>query len=259
MDDQAFWPEAFTSALDQPGGESSYRSSGINVWIAMDDMPREYGGSMAVAPGSHKAAWRYDAYRAIGQNRSTDINPSKEEMFELFAGGPPKNNSCNMPQSDPELRKTIEATKVVFDIRKGDVLFADRLLFHRTMEMTDEGRNVFGKVSKNALQRYSIRYVPGSARLPSGFNVEASILTNPKNEGRTLNEVAGNADNGGAVWYPQVWPTLEENIEEGLNYMGRTLYSQGRALQAHVMAEIFGKAMRESPEAAETTDDATAM
>ena len=196
---------------------------------------------MAVAPGSHLASWRHDAYRAIGQNRSIDVHLTKEEVFEVFSGGPPKNNTCNMHESDPELRKIIEASKLVFDVRKGDVLFADRLLFHRTLDMSEEGRKFFGSVSKDVFKRYSVRYVPGSALLPSGFNVEASILSNAKNEGRSLNEVAENADNVGAVWYPQVWPTLDEDVDTRLDHMGNTLYKQGRALQASVLAELFGR------------------
>jgi len=222
----------------------------------MDDMPVKYGGSMAVAPRSHTASWRHDAYRAIGQNRSTEVNPSKEEMLEIFAAGPPKNNSCNMPESDPELRERIEATKTVFEVRKGDVLFADRLLFHRTIGMTVEGREFFRKIKKDALRRYSIRYVPGTARLPSGFNVEASILFNAKNEGRSLNEVAAKDDNDGAVWYPQVWPTLDDKVDEQLEYMGKTLYAQGQALQASVMAEIFGRVPTVSPQKSTETSEA---
>lgn len=209
-------------------------------------MPAKYGGSIAVSPGSHVASWRHDAYTAIGQNHSTDANPTKEEMFELFSQGPPKNNSCNMHNSDPELRQKIEATKVVFDVKKGDVLFADRMLFHRTLEMTEEGRKFFGKISNTVFKRYSIRYVPGSARLPSGFNVEASILYNAKNEGRTLNEVADHVDNSGAVWYPQVWPSLDEDIDAKLDQMGKTLYKQAQYLQSTVMSEIFGK-LRTAP------------
>ena len=205
-------------------------------------MPAKYGGSMAVSPGSHLASWRHDAYRAIGQNRSVDVKLSKEEVFKAFSGGLPKNNTCNIHESDPELRKTIEATKVVFDIRKGDVLFADRLLFHRTLEMSEEGREFFGSISKDSFKRYSIRYVPGSALLPSGFNAEASILSNAKNEGRSLNEVADNVDNFGAVWYPQVWPSLDEDVDKKLDHMWDTFYKQGRALQASVLAELFGRA-----------------
>jgi len=220
----------------------------------MDDIPAQYGGSIAVSPGSHMSSWRHDAYRAIGQNRSTDVNPSKEEMVEIFAAGPPKNNTCNMPESDPELRKRIEATKVVFDVRKGDVLFADRLLFHRTVAMSVEGKDYFRRLSKDNLKRYSIRYVPGSARLPSGFNIEASILSNVKNEGRTLNEVAINDDNDGAVWYPQVWPTLDDKIDEQLDLMGKTLYAESRALQAAAVAEIFGKMRATSSQSKSTTE-----
>jgi ectoine hydroxylase-related dioxygenase (phytanoyl-CoA dioxygenase family) len=57
VDDVGFWPEAFESD-----------NQGINVWIALDDMPREYQGSMALAPESHHAPWRHDAYAAIGLN-----------------------------------------------------------------------------------------------------------------------------------------------------------------------------------------------
>lgn len=49
VDDYMFWPESYISP-----------SQGINVWIALDEMPSEYRGSMAVARGSHKASWRHN-------------------------------------------------------------------------------------------------------------------------------------------------------------------------------------------------------
>lgn len=240
MDDQNFWPESFLTAprTDISGNDGGYVSSGINVWLAMDDMPAIYGGSMAVAPGSHTANWRFEAYRAIRQDRTVDGSMTKEDFLEVVQS-PNENNTCNMHESDPELRNKIEATKVVFDIRKGDVIFADRLLFHRTIAMSDDGVDYFRALSKKVLNRYSIRYVPGTARLPSGFNFEESLRSNPSNEGRTLDEVE--ADDQRATWYPKVWPKLDDKIDQVLDEMTKTWYGEARALQKIAMQELFAE------------------
>jgi hypothetical protein len=89
---------------------------------------------------------------------------------------------------DP-IEKLEEASEIV-DLRRGDVIFATRLLFHRTLAVTPEGLEFFAKNGKEALLRYSIRYVPGSATLIKGLSSEWSVLDNSANFGRTLDEVA---------------------------------------------------------------------
>jgi hypothetical protein len=212
-DDHAAPHDTSTTTSVCANGEPSDR--GINVWIAMDDMPVATLGSMALARGSHKAAWRHDAYRAIGQDRSVPGTiQDRDELVQRFAGGSKSNSTCSMPTSDPTLRQHIEDTAVLLDIRRGDVIFANRLLFHRTLAVTDAGKVAYDSGHRTNLNRYSIRYVPGTARLPVGFNMELSMLDDPANAGRTLDEVVSAA---GLEWYPQVWPTVEPDLDAKLH------------------------------------------
>lgn len=249
VDDQTFWPESFlskivhpsTTTADDDDSSITYVSTGINVWLAMDDMPEVYSGSMAVAPGSHIADWRFDGYRSIGQDRTKEGTITKEEFVKILFD-PQSKSTCNMPASNPELREKIDATKATFDIRQGDVIFCDRLLFHRTLALTNEGKAHFQSLSKPVLNRYSIRYVPGTARLPTGFTIDLGLLSNSANAGRTLEEVAASSQNdedGGAVWYPQVWPALDDDIDKQLDIMGETHYAQARVLRDAVFQGIM--------------------
>jgi hypothetical protein len=212
-DEYAEEHDTYTTTDVCANGEPSDR--GVNVWIAMDDMPLATLGSMALARGSHKAVWRHDAYRAIGQDRSVPGGGGdRDELVKRFTDGISNNTTCSMPDSDPELRQQIEDTAVFLDIRKGDVIFANRLLFHRTLAVTDAGKVAYDSEHRTNLNRYSIRFVPGAARLPAGFNLELSILDDPANAGRTLDEVVSAA---GLEWYPQVWPTLEPDVDAKLD------------------------------------------
>lgn len=196
VDDIGFWPVSY---LDE---------AGINVWIALDDMPFE--GSMAVAPGSHRAAWRHDAYAALGQNRSRDGGQTKEEIRQNMVEN--KNNyylTCDMHLANPDMYQKIEETAVRLDnVRKGDVLFASRLLFHRTIAVTPEGTEYYAKQQQQTLKRYSIRYEPGTAKINSGWNVEWSVLHDASNTGLSLDEIA--ARHPKYVFYPQVWPVTTD-------------------------------------------------
>jgi hypothetical protein len=55
--------------------------TGVNVWIVMDDMPAGRLGSMALSPGSHKAAWHHDACHAIGQDRNQTGGMANMEAY----------------------------------------------------------------------------------------------------------------------------------------------------------------------------------
>jgi len=210
----------------------------MNVWIALDDMPAQYRGSMAVAPGSHKAAWRHQAYLAIGQNRSEDGGRSKAEIIrkrqlEPHQGYP----TCDMHKANPALRNRIEKTAKILDIKRGDVIFATRLLFHRTLTVTDNGLDYYNSISKEFLNRYSVRYVPGSARLPNGWSVEWSMVSNPANTGKTLDEVA---DDDATMYYPKVWPQLEDDIDKGLEHVASILEDIKKKAHAEFVETIFG-------------------
>jgi hypothetical protein len=198
VDDQGFWPESYISTASKESGKDKY---GINAWVALDDMPKAYEGSMAVARGSHEASWRWEAYEAIGQDR-TKGGLTKDE-FEQSA----KFDTCSgIEEKRTDLQGKLDSVSEIFDLKRGDVIFATRLLFHKTMPVTPEGQDFFRKNGKENLMRYSIRYVPGSARLTEGFTSEWSILDNPANKGRSLDEVVGDEEN--EYWYPKVWPTV---------------------------------------------------
>lgn len=204
VDDQGFWPESYLSSASEDSGKDQ---SGINAWIALDDMPKEFEGSMAVAKRSHKASWRWEAYQAIGQDR-TKHGISKEELIEMLKHGNKFGTCEGVENNRPDLKNELDKTSEIFDLKRGDVIFASRLLFHRTMPVTKEGQNFFKQTGKENLMRYSIRYVPGTARLPYCFSSEYSLMDNAENFGRTLNEVANDASN--ECWYPQVWPSIQE-------------------------------------------------
>jgi Phytanoyl-CoA dioxygenase (PhyH) len=195
VDDVGFWPVSY---LD---------TSGINVWIALDDMP--YGGNMALAPKSHVAPWRHEAYLIIGQNRSRPHGLTKEETrASVRAEASQRYLTCDMHLVNATLRDEIEATAVYMDsVQKGDIIFASRLLFHRTMRVSDEGLAYYASTQTTNLHRYSLRYEPGTAAINAGWNVEWSVLHDPTNAGRTLNDIA--KVHSDYTFYPQVWPVPE--------------------------------------------------
>jgi ectoine hydroxylase-related dioxygenase (phytanoyl-CoA dioxygenase family) len=276
VDDQMFWPESFCSDTkttttkttttktktttteeddddeDDSSSEQDSRTAcangpsdtGVNVWIAMDDMPVGRLGSMALSPGSHKAAWRHDAYKAIGQDRNqTGGLKNMQALVDLFTD-PDNKSTCSMPKSDPALRSRIEDTAVFLDMRAGDVIFTHRLLFHRTLAVTDAGKEMYDAENKTNLNRYSVRYVPGTARLPTGYSFEWSVLENPDHRGRTLNEVAhANTTGQGQDWYPQVWPTIDPDLDAKLHDM-ETGPRVGAKEKADVKMQEFRQAMK---------------
>lgn len=194
VDDNSFWPESYTSAAS---------ADGINAWIAMQDMPSNLGGGLALAPKSHTAEWRHTAYESLGLDILNN-SQTKQEVYRQI-----KDNgflSCVLHQTNPEIHERIEALGYVPDIKCGDVIFHTRWLFHKTCPPTEEGRIHYENNGLSCLNRYSVRYAPGSAQLPFGFVNELSILSDPSNAGKALNDVEG-------AWYPQVWPFLEDDIE----------------------------------------------
>lgn len=94
VDDVGFWPESFGSEQE-----------GINVWIAMEDMPRKFQGSMALSPGSHKAPWRHDAYAAIGLNLTFQGGFTKEQVTEMALSGEKLLTTCEMKTQAPDIRE----------------------------------------------------------------------------------------------------------------------------------------------------------
>ena len=195
VDDSGFWP-------------TDAESNGVNVWIALDDMPSKYGGGLAVSPGSHTAEWRQKAYETIG---STKIFPPEgvaagSELFRQVYG-----KTCSMATLDPELNELIESSKVEFDYQTGDCLFCTRWLFHRSVLDNEEGLKQLPE--EPTLKRYSIRYERGTARIPKGLSVEYCVLMDSNNSGKSLDSVC----KAGGPLYPQCWPppiNLQEQESE---------------------------------------------
>ena len=201
VDDIGFWP-------------TSAESDGINVWVALDDMPSHYAGGLAVSPQSHNADWRHDAYHAIG---SVKVLPP--EGVELGSPSSPKVQTCSMSTVDPLLHDKIEATKVVFDFQKGDCLFCTRWLFHRSMPINEEGLKYYEMQNMEPLlKRYSIRYVPGTAHMIRGLCTEPCVLLNPETSGQSLDKICDSqeGEDGGMSkpFYPQCWPRQPDSDDQ---------------------------------------------
>lgn len=240
VDDQGFWPEQYHSEATEMSGRDQH---GINAWVALDDMPSRYEGSMAVAPGSHVAEWREEAYRFIGQRErvgeADEPETTRDDLVRAFAGAATgaAYTTCGIGRSNPELRERIDRTRVVFDLQRGDVVFATRLLFHRTLEVTPEGKEFYASIGKDSLMRYSVRYVPGTARLPLGYHpFEWSVAHSESNGGLKLDDVVdsgnddGDDDSDGAMcWYPKVWPTIEDGLDEKLDALASEKLPQAKA------------------------------
>eukprot|EP00978_Attheya_sp_CCMP212_P016871 scaffold44529_cov39-Attheya_sp.AAC.2 len=172
VDDFGFWP----TTADSPG---------INAWIALDDMPLHTGGGFALAVQSHTAPWRDQAHRAIGATTTAPTSgfTSALDLFVNRTGG----GTCNLETTAPHVNKRMEETMRVYDIKRGDVIFHHRWLFHRTVamaEVKEQTENRPGLVYR----RYSLRYGPGSSVIPPGFGTEPSVLWNDENGGRTANQ-----------------------------------------------------------------------
>lgn len=200
VDDTGFWP----SVAEDPG---------VNAWIALDDMPRPNTekrhssvATFALSLGSHRVPWRHEAYRVTG---STHTQPpegfqSAADLIERRTGS----GTCNIKTSAPDLYKKLEERKVVYDLKRGDVIFHDRWVFHRTVTV-DEYNGIAGSqpnassVSNDKIfKRYSIRYSPGTATVPPGFGFELSALYNSDNANSTLDEIVERD----GPFYPKVWP-----------------------------------------------------
>jgi hypothetical protein len=231
VDDIGFWPESYDS-----------KQEGINVWIAMDDMPAAYQGSMALSPGSHQAdEWRFRAYEAIGQDRTTDGGFTKEDIQQKVANGETLKSTCDLGKHAPDIRAKIEETIFIPDLKKGDVIFATRTMFHRTLAVTEEGKAHYLERNVQHLNRYSIRYVPGTAKLPSGWGFEWSIVTNVENSGQSLDVVMDTDEN---MWYPRVWPTMEDDLQAGLDCVAANTLDDAKSksrMEVFELITLFSK------------------
>jgi hypothetical protein len=250
VDDHGFWPESYLSEASQQSGKDQ---DGVNVWIALEDMPAVYQGSMALAARSHREPWRYEAYQALGQDRSVDGGHTKSAIVanleEKRRSGEVTLGACEIGRIRPDLKAKMDAKSVILDIERGDIIFSTRTLFHKTMDVTEEGKRYYDSLGLDSLNRYSIRYTPGTARLPKGWLAEWSAVANKGNPGKSLNEivVGTESDPGEFMWYPQVWPVLEKDVDAQLNFVADTKLSQAKQLVQSEIAEIFTPKNPEEP------------
>ena len=86
-------------------------------------------------------------------------------------------------------------------------------MFHRTVTVNEYNEMVNGGSADNGVRgdpsqrdkifrRYSVRYSPGTAKVPPGFGVEPSVLHDESNANRSLDEIVERS----GPWYPKVWP-----------------------------------------------------
>lgn len=239
IDDQVFWPAEY----QMPHASKKVDQSSINAWIALDDMPIENGGSMAVSPASHAEAftWREDAYAALNFNDKFGNGVSKEDLFEIIKSG--KIDTCALETFAPQVYYDIELTKQEFDFKRGDVIFMNRWLFHRSTDLTEKGRLALQALRDSysddpgaaLLKRYSLRYATGTTSLPGGFTTELSVLASDGlNLGKQLDQVSGE-------WYPQVWPSVHAGVEEKIEELVRTELPVAQERLGAVMAEVMGQ------------------
>jgi hypothetical protein len=238
VDDHGFWPESYLSEASRTSGKDQ---DGVNVWIALEDMPKRYLGSMALSAGSHRQPWRFEAYEAIGQNRSVDGGHTKESIVakleEKRRSGKASLGACEIAKSRPDLREKIDSTKVILDVERGDIIFSTRTIFHKTMDVTDDGKKYYQSKGLDVLNRYSIRYTPGTAKLPNGWLAEWSAVADKDNPGKSLDDIVNNkVENADFLWYPQVWPTLEKDLARRLDFVAE---KELERIKQQVQMEIF--------------------
>lgn len=128
VDDPYFWP----SPLQNLGHQ------GINIWIALSEYKKEYGGGLAVVRNSEKSKHFHRARKLIrGKNNNIP-------------------NTCKLSTLDPIANKEFEKNMVTFDMDPGDAIIHNRWCFHKSDNFTKKGIQKF----KQPLMRYSIRYMP---------------------------------------------------------------------------------------------------
>eukprot|EP00581_Thalassiosira_minuscula_P016415 CAMPEP_0183715220 /NCGR_PEP_ID=MMETSP0737-20130205/9544_1 /TAXON_ID=385413 /ORGANISM="Thalassiosira miniscula, Strain CCMP1093" /LENGTH=384 /DNA_ID=CAMNT_0025944309 /DNA_START=66 /DNA_END=1220 /DNA_ORIENTATION=+ len=216
VDDTFFWPTNSSSA-------------GVNVWIALDEIPAKYGGGMAVSPRSHTAEWREKAYTTIGSIPSLPpegITPSTISIGQ----------TCEMASLNPEMNASIEASKLEFDYQPGDCLFCHRWLFHRSVLINEEGLAHYG--NNSALKRYTVRYERSNAQLLRGLCLEPCILMNPDNTGRSLDEVCQHD----GPFYPRCWPPLDNDArrdqESEMERLAKEVLPEAQIKKGKLMADF---------------------
>jgi hypothetical protein len=155
-------------------------------------------GGFAVAVQSHSAPWRTAAHYWTGApviDFPLDGYADAADMFQRRTG----QGTCNLKTAALHIHERMEESARIYPIRKGDVIFHTRWLFHRTVPVTKNGP------TNRVIRRYSIRYGPGDETIiPPGYGTELSTLWDPSNGGLSANAIAQHD----GPWYPQAWPPM---------------------------------------------------
>jgi len=221
VDAHGLWPESYETP-SQTSQATGHDQDGVNAWVALSDMPLEHEGSMALSRASHRVPWRYDAYESIarGNGRDNGGETWDETVRRMALGKSMVHDAqkgtrirlCSMDVTAPDLNQQLEDEIVILDLKAGDVVFCTRNLFHRTLDVLEAGRqHVLQGGGPPALNRYTIRYTPGTAILPTGYcYLEWSLVMHPEMAGWTLDEAVEGIDKNQQqqrpYWFPQVWP-----------------------------------------------------
>ena len=174
IDDPSFWP-------------TSNETSGLTIWIALDDILVREGGGLAVANMSLAEAL---------SGSSTDPDVSLNACRTVIQ----VNGTCAMEDHSPKCNDFFEQVKLEWDMEPGDAILWDRWTFHRgnpfSNSITEEGIERF---------RYSVRYMPSTSKA-------FGVIHPSVQQGSTFE---------GSPYYPQVYPTLLEDemkaLEHGLD------------------------------------------
>ena len=201
VDDFGFWPA-------MPQQQSSLSQEGINAWIALDDMLlTEETGGFALAVQSHTAKWNDTAYNITGAPTLQNFPYQSEgyhnvsHMFQARIGY----GTCNIERTAPHIHQRMEEMKRVYPVRKGDVIFHTRYLFHRTVPISSTSKK--REQDPKVFRRYSIRYGMGSTTIiPPGYGTELSVLYDPKNGGLSADKICSKDQ---VPWYPQAYPHMQ--------------------------------------------------
>jgi Phytanoyl-CoA dioxygenase (PhyH) len=161
VDDGAFWP-------------THNDTSGVTIWIALDDMT--HGGGLLMA------------------NRTMVSDETVQQCRAAIDG-----HTCDMETLAPDCYATMERAKIQWQVQPGDAILWDRWTYHRTdpivaakVVIGPDGRAAGSSSTKSTLSRYSIRYVPATATALGLLHWS----------------VPPNGTFVGSPYYPQVWPTL---------------------------------------------------
>jgi hypothetical protein len=164
-DDRFFWP-----ATDE--------STGVNFWIALSPYRVSEGGGIRVVRQSGISKELADECRGVIRQNG-------------FA------TTCQIESLAPELHQKLHEASTTFDMEPGDVLIWDRWTFHRSEPF------VVASASEEEKLRYTIRYVPASAKADDSPALHSS-------------QKAGECFQG--AYYPQVWPiALKSEVDERNN------------------------------------------